>query len=160
MNNFYDFKAINISWKEIEMSEFKNKLILVVNTASKCWLTPQYEWLEELYKKYKDSGFVVLWFPCNQFWNQESWDENSIKQWCLLNYWVSFPMFSKIDVNWEKAHEIFKYLKNKLPWFITSDIKWNFTKFLIDKNWTPIKRFAPTTNPKDIEKIILEYLEK
>lgn len=160
MNKFYEFSAKNISGKEISMKDFEWKVVIVVNTASKCWLTPQYEWLEKLNEKYKNDWLVILWFPCNQFWNQESWDEKSISEWCLINYGVTFPMFAKIEVNWENTHPIFKYLKKELSWFFTSNIKWNFTKFLIDKNWNPIKRFAPTTKPEEMEEIILKYLQK
>lgn len=157
---FYDFSATSINWKEISMKDYEWKLIIVVNTASKCWLTPQYEWLENLYKKYKDKWLVILGFPCNQFWEQEPGDEKSISEWCLINYWVTFPMFSKIDVNWEKTHPIFKYLKDELPWILSKDIKWNFTKFVIDRNGKPLKRFSPTTTPESMEKYILKNLEK
>ncbi len=156
MENIYDFKVKKLNWEEISLSEYKNKTILIVNTASKCWLTPQYEWLEKLYQKYKDKDFIILGFPCNQFWNQEPWDSKEISQGCLINYGVTFPMFAKIEVNWENAHPLFKFLREKLPGFLVNRIKWNFTKFLVDKNWTPIKRFSPTTKPEKIEK----YLEK
>lgn len=159
--NFYQFSAKNLQGKEIKMEEFKGKTILVVNTASKCGLTPQYEGLEKLYKKYKEKGLVILGFPCNQFGNQEPGDEKSISEGCLINYGVTFPMFSKIEVNGESAHPIFKYLKNKLKGGILgSKIKWNFTKFLIDKNGKPIKRFAPTTKPEEIDKYLESYLNE
>ncbi len=151
---FYGFKAKNIQGKEISMESYKGKTILVVNTASKCGLTPQYEGLEKLYKKYNDKGFVILGFPCNQFANQEPDDEKSISEGCLLNYGVSFPMFAKIDVNGENAHEIYKFLKQELHGLFGSKIKWNFTKFLINKNGKPIKRFAPITKPEKIDKYI------
>lgn len=160
MNKFYEFNAKTISWKEISMKDFEWKVVIVVNTASKCWLTPQYEWLEKLYEKHKDDWLVILWFPCNQFWWQEPWNEKSISEWCLINYWVTFPMFAKIEVNWENTHPIFKYLKKELSWFLTSNIKWNFTKFLLDRSWKPIKRFAPTVKPEEMEEIILKYLKK
>lgn len=111
MSDFYSLKAELPSWKIVNFDEYRWKVVLIANTASKCGLTYQYEWLEELYKKYKDKWLVVLWFPCNQFANQEPWDDNSIKQNCLINYWVSFPVFKKINVNWEDAHEVFEYLK-------------------------------------------------
>jgi len=155
---FYGFKAKNIQGKEISMDSYKGKTILVVNTASKCGLTPQYEGLEKLYKKYKDKGFVILGFPCNQFANQEPDDEKSISEGCLLNYGVSFPMFAKIDVNGENAHEIYKFLKQELHGLFGSKIKWNFTKFLINKNGKPIKRFAPITKPEKIDKYIAKEL--
>lgn len=153
---FYNFKANNLKGKEVSMSEFKGKTILVVNTASKCGLTPQFEGLESIYKKYKDKDFVILGFPCNQFANQEPGDEKSISEGCLLNYGVSFPMFSKIDVNGKEAHEIYKYLKNELKGTFGNEIKWNFTKFIIDKEGKPLKRFSPFSKPEKIEK----YLSK
>ena len=149
---FYDLKATSLDGKEIKMDLYKGKTVLVVNTASKCGLTPQYEGLEKLYEKYKDKGFEILGFPCNQFGNQEPGDEKSISEGCLINYGVTFQMFSKIDVNGEDAHPIFKYLKSKLKGFPGSKIKWNFTKFLIDSTGKPIKRFGPTTKPEIIDK--------
>jgi len=153
---FYDFTAENIQGKKISMEIFRGKTVLVVNTASKCGLTPQYEGLEQLYKKYFQKDFVILGFPCNQFGNQEPGDEKSISETCSINYGVTFPIFSKIEVNGENTHPVFKFLKSKLSGFLGSKIKWNFTKFLIDANGKPIKRFAPTVRP---EKIDL-YLEK
>lgn len=154
--DFYSFSAKDISGKEISMNSFKNKVVLIVNTASQCGLTPQYEGLEELFKKYKNKDFVILGFPCNQFGNQEPGDESSIIHGCLLNYGVTFPMFSKIDVNGNGAHPIFKYLKKEKGSWLGNKIKWNFTKFLIDKNGHVIKRFSPITKPNTIEK----YIEK
>lgn len=156
--SFYDFKAQSLNKQELNMSEYKDKVVLVVNTASKCGLTPQYEGLEELYKKYKDQGLVILGFPCNQFMNQEPGDEKSISQNCLLNYGVTFQMFSKIEVNGENTHPLYKYLKTQLGGVFSDKIKWNFTKFLIDKNGNPIKRFAPSTKPQKLEKYIQELL--
>ncbi len=153
--SIYDFTATSLQGKEVQMSTYKGKTILVVNTASKCGLTPQYEGLEKLYQKYKDKGLVILGFPCNQFANQEAGDEKSISEGCLINYGVSFPMFAKIDVNGESAHPVYKYLKNELSGLLGSTIKWNFTKFLIDANGKPVKRFAPITKPEKIDK----YLE-
>ena len=153
--NFYQFSAKSLQGKEVNMEEYHGKTVLVVNTASKCGLTPQYEGLEKLYDKYKDKGLVVLGFPCNQFANQEPGDEKSISEGCLINYGVTFPMFSKVDVNGENAHPIFKYLKSELNGTLGNNIKWNFTKFLIDKDGKPLKRFAPTTKPEKIDK----YLE-
>jgi len=149
--SFYDFKAKTLGGKEVNMEEYKGKTVLVVNTASKCGLTPQFEGLEELYKKYSDKGLVILGFPCNQFANQEPGDEKSIAEGCLLNYGVTFPMFSKTDVNGADAHPLFKYLKSALPGFLSSRIKWNFTKFLIDSEGKPVKRFASTTEPGKID---------
>jgi glutathione peroxidase len=151
---FYSFKAKNLQGKETGMDTFRGKTILVVNTASKCGLTPQFEGLENLYQKYKDQDFVILGFPCNQFANQEPGDEKSISEGCLLNYGVTFPMFSKIDVNGEDAHEIYKYLKKELKGTFGGKIKWNFTKFLIDKNGKPVKRFSPSTKPEKIDQYL------
>ena len=155
-NQFYDFKAKTLQGKEIGMDSYKGMTVLVVNTASKCGLTPQYEGLEAMYRKHKDNGLVILGFPSNQFANQEPGDEKSIAEGCLLNYGVTFPMFSKIDVNGPDAHPIYKYLRRKLPGVFSSKIKWNFTKFLIDSGGRPVKRFSPVTKPEMIE----EYLEK
>nr|WP_319512323.1 glutathione peroxidase [uncultured Draconibacterium sp.] len=158
-NNFYQFKATSLQGKEVAMDSYKGKTVLVVNTASKCELTPQFEGLEKLYKDYKDKGLVILGFPCNQFANQEPGDEKSIAEGCLLNYGVTFPMFSKIDVNGENAHPIYKYLKKELGGTLGSKIKWNFTKFLIDAEGNPVKRFAPTTKPEKLESHIVKLLQ-
>ena len=155
-SQFYQFSALTLQGKEISMEEFKGKTLLVVNTASKCGLTPQLEGLEKLYEKYRDKGFVMLGFPCNQFANQEPGDEQSISEGCMVNYGINFPMFSKIDVNGENAHPIYKYLKKQLTGLFGGRIKWNFTKFLIDAEGNPVKRFAPTTKPEAID----EYLQK
>lgn len=138
------------------MDTFKGKTVLVVNTASKCGLTPQFEGLEALYRKHKDNGLVILGFPSNQFANQEPGDDKSIAEGCLINYGVTFPMFSKIDVNGPDAHPLYKYLRTELPGILSNKIKWNFTKFLIDMDGKPVKRFSPTTKPDKID----QYLEK
>lgn len=151
---FYQFEAKSLKGQKISMSEYKGKYVLVVNTASKCGLTPQFEGLEELYKKYKDNGLVILGFPCNQFANQEPGDEKSIAEGCMINYGVSFPMFSKIDVNGDAAHPIYKYLKSELKGTLGNNIKWNFTKFLVGPDGQPLKRFSPTTKPEKIDKFI------
>ncbi len=157
--NIYDFKANTISGTEISLNDYKGKTIVVVNTASKCGLTPQYEGLEEMYQKYKDDGLVILGFPCNQFGQQEKGDANEIQEFCQVNYGVSFPMFEKIEVNGKNAHPLFKYLKKELSGGIFgSRIKWNFTKFVIDKNGDPVKRFAPTTKPEKMEAFIQKTL--
>ncbi len=156
---FYDFSAISLQGKEIDMDEYKGKVVLVVNTASKCGLTPQYEGLEKLYKDYKDKGLVILGFPCNQFAGQEPGDEKSISEGCLINYGVSFPMFSKIEVNGANTHPIYKYLKSELKGgLLGSSIKWNFAKFIIDKEGKPYKRYAPTTSPENLREDIEELL--
>jgi glutathione peroxidase len=157
---FYQFEAKNLQGKTVKMEAYKGKTVLVVNTASKCGLTPQFEGLEELYKKHKDKGLVVLGFPCNQFANQEPGDEKSISEGCMINYGVTFPMFSKIDVNGETAHPLYKYLKSELGGVLGSKIKWNFTKFLIDTEGKPVKRFAPTTKPDKIEKYLENILNE
>ncbi len=157
-NNFYQFTARSLQGKDIIMDNYRGKVILVVNTASKCGLTPQYEGLEELHRKYKERGLCILGFPCNQFGGQEPGTEKEISEGCLINYGVSFQMFSKIDVNGDNAHPLFKFLKDKLPGFLSKKIKWNFAKFLIDRNGIPVKRYSPTTTPemliKDIEKML------
>lgn len=153
---FYQLSAQTLQGKEVQLDAFEGKTVLVVNTASKCGLTYQFEGLENLYKKYQDKGLVILGFPCNQFRNQEPGDEKSIAEGCVINYGVTFPMFAKVDVNGENAHPVFKYLKTELSGFLGSRIKWNFTKFLVDKNGNPVKRFSPTTKPEKIEK----HLEK
>lgn len=155
---FYEFEAQNLQGKNVSMESYKGKTVLVVNTASKCGLTPQFEGLEELYKKYKADGLVILGFPCNQFANQEPGDEKSISEGCMINYGVTFPMFSKIDVNGDTAHPLYKYLKQELGGVFGSKIKWNFTKFLIDADGKPVKRFAPTTKPEKIDKFIAKQL--
>jgi len=155
---FYSFKAKSLQGKEVGMDTYQGKTVLIVNTASKCGLTPQFEGLEALYQKYRDKGFVILGFPCNQFANQEPGDEKSIAEGCLINYGVTFPMFSKIDVNGDTAHPLYKYLKKELRGFFGSKIKWNFTKFLVDKNGKPLKRFSPTTRPEEIDRYLSKIL--
>ncbi|MBN1767540.1 MAG: glutathione peroxidase [Prolixibacteraceae bacterium] len=157
-SNFYQMEAVSLRGEKISMSEYKGKVVIVVNTASKCGLTPQYEGLEKLYKKYKDKGLVILGFPCNQFANQEPGDEKSISENCLINYGVTFPMFSKVDVNGDNAHPIFKYLKNEKGSILGSKIKWNFAKFVIDSNGKPVKRFSPFTKPEKMERYIAKIL--
>ncbi|MDD3096071.1 MAG: glutathione peroxidase [Candidatus Neomarinimicrobiota bacterium] len=154
---FYDLSAQSLQGKTVSMGDFRGKTLLLVNTASKCGFTPQFEGLEAMYRKYKDQGLMILGFPCNQFGAQEPGDEKSIAEGCLLNYGVSFPMFSKIEVNGENAHPIFQYLKKALPGLGKADIKWNFTKFLIDKDGQPRKRFAPATKPEKVEVYLLKH---
>ncbi|MBN1950305.1 MAG: glutathione peroxidase [Bacteroidales bacterium] len=156
---FYDFEAKSLQGKNVDMKAYQGKVVLVVNTASKCGFTPQLEGLEKLYVKYGEKGLVILGFPCNQFGNQEPGDEKSIAEGCVLNYGVSFPMFSKIDVNGKHAHPLYKYLKSELRGFLSGNIKWNFTKFLLDKQGNPVRRFSPTTSPERMEKYILQYLQ-
>ncbi|SFU85891.1 glutathione peroxidase [Clostridium sp. DSM 8431] len=156
--NFYDFTAKKINGTEISMSDYKGKVLLIVNTASKCGLTPQLKELEEMYKDYKDKGFEILGFPCNQFANQDPASNKEISEFCLRNYGVSFTMFEKIDVNEENAHLIYKFLKSNAKGILGSEIKWNFTKFLIDKEGNVVDRFAPATNPKKIRKDVEKLL--
>ena len=157
---FYSFSAVDLQGNEVQMQDYSGKTILAVNTASKCGFTPQLDGLEKLYRQYKDEGLVILGFPCNQFGNQEPGDEASIANGCVINYGVTFPMFSKIEVNGKNAHPIFKYLKSELGGLLGKKIKWNFTKFLIGKDGKPIKRFSPTTKPEKIEKYVVENLKK
>lgn len=154
--DFYDFEAERLDGSIEKMEKYKDKTIVVVNTASRCGLTPQYKGLEELYQKYRDKGLVVLGFPCNQFGNQEPGDAHDIKAFCQVNYGVGFPLFAKVDVNGSNAHPIFKYLKSELRGLLGGKIKWNFTKFVIDKTGVPVKRFAPTTTPASMA----SYIEK
>ena len=158
MSKFYELKAKDITGKEISFEEYKNKVVLVVNTASACGFTPQFEGLEELHKKYSENGLVILGFPCNQFGGQEPGDEASIQSGCMINYGVTFQMFSKIEVNGENTHPVFSYLKDNLTGLLGSRIKWNFTKFLMNKEGQPVQRFAPKDKPKDIEEIIESLL--
>lgn len=153
-SSFYQLSAKSLRGQEISMEEYKGKVVLVVNTASQCGLTPQFEGLEALYQKYKERGFVVLGFPCNQFAHQEPGNADDISQVCHTNYGVTFPMFAKVDVNGGNAHPIFKYLTSTLKGSFFNRIKWNFTKFLIDAEGMPVKRFAPVIKPEHLEKEI------
>jgi glutathione peroxidase len=155
---FYDFSAKDIYGDEVRMDVYKGKVVLVVNTASKCGLTPQFKDLEALYEEYKDKGFEILGFPCNQFANQDSGSNEEIHQFCQLNYGVTFNMFEKIDVNGEGTHPLYKYLKDEAKGLFSKEIKWNFTKFLIDGDGNVIKRYAPTAAPLKIKKDIEKYL--
>ena len=157
--SIYDFEVKTISGEVISMNAFKNKVLLIVNVASKCGFTEQYAGLENLYQTYKDKGLVILDFPCNQFMNQEPLNEEEIKSFCSLTYGVTFPMFSKIDVNGENTHPLYKYLKEAKKGLLGSEaIKWNFTKFLVDRNGTVINRYAPATKPESLEVDIMLYL--
>ncbi len=161
MQNFYDFNATSIAGENISMSTYKNQVILVVNVASKCGFTPQYEGLQKLYEKYKDDNFTILGFPSNQFAEQEPGDSKEIQNFCRLNFGVTFPLFAKIDVNGDGAHPLYKFLKHEASGFLwTTSIKWNFTKFLIDKNAKVIARYGSSTKPKDIEADIVTLLHK
>lgn len=159
-DNIYQFKARSIDGEEISLKKYEGKVLLIVNVASKCGFTKQYEGLQKLYEKYKDNDFMILGFPCNQFANQEPGTNEEIKQFCTINYGVTFDLFDKIDVNGENAHPLYKYLSSKAPGFLGDSIKWNFTKFLVDKNGNVLKRYAPQTEPKHIEPDILELINK
>lgn len=162
MNNkkIYDFSAKTIDGKELNFKDFEGKVLLIVNTASKCGLTPQYKGLEELHDKYFEEGLVIVGFPCDQFGNQEPGEEKEIASFCERNYGVSFQMMSKIEVNGDNAHPIYKYLKSAAGGFLTDGIKWNFTKFLISRDGTKIERYAPITKPESIEEDIKKMLHK
>lgn len=158
MEKIYDFKALTSKGQELDFSQFEGKVLLIVNTASKCGFTPQFAGLEELNQKYKDQGLVVIGFPCNQFASQDPGSDSEIEGFCQLNYGVTFQIMKKVDVNGDNADPIFKYLKSRTKGLLGSSIKWNFTKFLISKDGETIKRFAPTTKPeklvKDIEAML------
>jgi glutathione peroxidase len=150
--SIYDFTAETLDGKTAPLSDWKGKVVLIVNTASKCGFTPQYQGLEELYRKHKDQGFVVLGFPCNQFGAQEPGDAAEIASFCSLTYDVDFPMMRKIDVNGPKAHPLYKYLKSQKKGVLgTEGVKWNFTKFLVGRDGQVVGRFAPTVEPKALE---------
>lgn len=158
MSVFYDLCAEDNKGNNISMKDFEGKAILVVNTASKCGFTPQYEGLQKLYNEFGERGFVVLGFPCDQFAHQEPGNSEEIAQFCSLNFGVSFPLFGKVDVNGKNAHPVFDFLKKALPGSIGKSVKWNFTKFLVDSEGNPVKRFSPQTEPnklvKDIEAVL------
>ena len=158
MTTIYDFSATSIDGKETDLSEYKGKAVLVVNVASKCGFTPQYEGLEKLYETYGDKGLVILGFPCDQFGHQEPGTEAEIQEFCSLTYDVKFPMFAKVEVNGDDAHPLYKWLRKAKSGLAGSRIKWNFTKFLIDTEGNPVDRYASTTKPEklsgDIEKVL------
>lgn len=154
-----DFTVKSANGADADLSAYAGKVLLIVNTASKCGFTPQYEGLEELHRKYAEQGFEVLGFPCNQFGNQEPGDADEIANFCSLTYDVTFPVFGKVEVNGSGAEPLFKHLKSAAPGFLGSDsIKWNFTKFLVDKSGKTVSRYAPTTKPADIERDIEKLL--
>ena len=155
----YEFKAKGIDGKEVALSTYSGKPLLIVNVASKCGFTPQYEGLEKLYEKYKDRGFEILGFPCNQFGAQEPGTEAEIKSFCELSFGVKFPLFAKVDVNGDNTHPLYQYLKKEQPGLLGSEgIKWNFTKFLVDREGKPVKRYASADKPEDLEKDIEKIL--
>ncbi len=158
MSEFYQFNAETINGEKVSMQNYAGNVVLVVNTASKCGLTPQFDGLQKLHSQYYNKGLRILGFPCNQFASQDPGSNEEIASFCLKNYGVDFTMFDKVNVNGKNAHPLFDYLKNQLGGTLGKKIKWNFTKFLINKDGKPIRRFAPTTKPKDIEQFIQEAL--
>ncbi|AIQ72792.1 glutathione peroxidase [Paenibacillus sp. FSL R7-0048] len=158
--SIYDFEVNTLKGEEESLSKYKGKVLLVVNTASKCGFTPQYKGLQEVYEKFKDRGFEVLGFPSNQFAGQEPGESDEIAEYCEINYGVTFPMFEKIDVKGDEAHPLFKYLSKEAPGVLGSkSVKWNFTKFLVDQDGRVLKRFAPKTTPQQIESDISKLLK-
>lgn len=155
MSNIYDFSARSLDGVDISLADFRSRVLLIVNVASKCGFTPQYEGLETLHRTYGPKGFAVLGFPCNQFGGQEPGVSADIAEFCALNYGITFPIFEKIDVNGKTAHPIYQFLKaEKTGLWGTEAIKWNFTKFLVDRQGQVTRRYAPTTMPSDIAKDI------
>lgn len=157
--NVFDFQATSLDGKPVDLAQYRGKVLLIVNTASKCGFTPQYQGLENVYRELHGRGLEVLGFPCNQFGSQEPGSEQEIGAFCEKNYGVSFPMFAKVDVNGDNAHPLWKHLKGEAPGVLgTEGIKWNFTKFLIGRDGKVAKRYAPTTKPEeiadDIEKLL------
>jgi glutathione peroxidase len=157
--SIYEYTATNIRGQEVPLSDYQDKVLLIVNTASKCGFTPQFEGLEHLHKELEEKGLVILGFPCNQFGSQDPGADGQIEEFCQLNYGVSFPMFSKVDVNGNDAHPLFTYLKDEARGVLGSKtIKWNFTKFLINRQGEVVKRYAPNDTPQsmhaDVEKLL------
>jgi len=158
-DTIFKFPVRTLEGQETTLETYSGKVMLIVNTASKCGFTPQYEGLERLYQTHKEQGLVILGFPCNQFGSQEPGSSEEIQSFCQLNYGVSFPMFEKVDVNGAEAHPLFSHLKEEAPGLLGSKgIKWNFTKFLVDRNGKTVKRFAPQDTPEKIEKELLALL--
>lgn len=157
--NLYDITVTDRKGTPVTLSQYKGKTLLIVNTATGCGFTPQYEGLEALYRKYKDQGFEILDFPCNQFGHQAPGTEEEIHQFCTMNYEVSFPQFAKIEVNGTGESPLYSYLKSQKSGILGSKIKWNFTKFLVDKNGNVVRRFEPTADMKLVEESISELLK-
>ncbi|MFS0880895.1 glutathione peroxidase [Metabacillus niabensis] len=158
MNTVYDFKVKMADGEEKSLQEYEGKPLIIVNTASKCGFTPQFNGLQQLYEKYHAQGLEILGFPCDQFNHQEFDNIEETMQFCQVNYGVTFPMFAKVDVNGDNADPLFQFLKQQKKGVLTKNIKWNFTKFLIDRNGQVVERYAPTTEPaqleKDLEKVL------
>ena len=158
MNNIYDFQTRTPKGEDLPMSAYRGKVLMIVNTATKCGLAPQFRELENLHQKYKDQGLAIIGFPSNQFQNQEPESNESMEQSCEVNFGVTFQLTEKILVNGDKTESIFRYLKDQLPGKLGKKIKWNFTKFLISPEGLPLKRYAPTVKPSSIELDILDIL--
>ena len=158
MAKIYDFRAQSNKGVEVDFAQFEGKVLMIVNTASKCGFTPQYDGLEALYQKSKDQGLVIVGFPCDQFAHQEPGSDEQIAEFCRINHGVTFPLMKKVDVNGKDAHPIYKYLKSETKGLLGSSIKWNFTKFLINRDGTVIKRYAPTVTPAKMENDIKAML--
>ena len=156
--NIYDFKVRSAKGEEVSMADYKGKVLLIVNTATGCGFTPQYEGLQKLYDKYKDKGLEILDFPCNQFGHQAPGTEEEIQEFCTLKYKTTFPLFAKVDVNGKNEEPLFRYLKSQEGGFLGDDIKWNFTKFLVTRDGRVVGRYAPITKPENIEGDILKFL--
>lgn len=156
----YRFSARTITGEEKSLSDYEGRVLLIVNTASRCGFTPQYRELQELYETYRDRGLEILAFPCNQFANQEPGSEEEIQKFCETQYNVTFPLFSKVKVKGPDAHPLFKYLTESAPGMLGKEIKWNFTKFLVNRRGEVVKRYAPQTSPRRIARDIEEWLEK
>ncbi|WP_226596194.1 glutathione peroxidase [Marinobacter nauticus] len=155
----YSFSAKDIKGQEVLMDDYRGKVLLIVNTASKCGFTPQFEGLQSLHDELGERGFEVLGFPCNQFMNQDPGNDDAISQFCSLNYGVSFPMFAKIEVNGDGTHPLFRFLKRKAKGLMGSEkVKWNFTKFLVNRDGQVVRRYAPTAKPADIRADIEKLL--
>ncbi|MEK4218505.1 glutathione peroxidase [Bacillus sp. FSL L8-0222] len=157
--SIYNMRVRTITGKDMTLQPFAGKVLLIVNTASNCGLTPQFKQLQELYDTYQPEGLEILGFPCNQFMNQEPDDEEGIQEFCETNYGVTFPMFSKVEVNGKNAHPLFAYLTDNAKGMLgTKAIKWNFTKFVVDRNGEIAGRYSPNTNPKELEDVIAKLL--
>ena len=158
MTSIYDLSFTDNHGKSVSLADFKGKPLLIVNTASKCGLTPQYSGLQALHEKYADKGLVVLGFPCDQFANQEPGNDEQIAEFCSINYGVTFPLSTKVEVNGQNTHPVFRFLKAKSRSLLGSRIKWNFTKFLVSADGTKVRRFSPTASPESIAPAIESVL--
>ncbi|GAF63137.1 glutathione peroxidase [Alkalihalobacillus trypoxylicola] len=159
MTTVYDFSVKKPNGENVELKDYEGKVLLIVNTATKCGLAPQFQGLEKLYQTYKEQDFVVLGFPCNQFMNQEPVTDENMQEACQLNFGVTFPLFAKIKVNGSEADPLFKHLKKEQKGMLSSEVKWNFTKFLVNRNGEVVDRYSPQTEPEKIEKDIEKWLQ-